>query len=51
MSGDELKTIVEGLESNLLLDYDYLLTGYIGKRWISDHLMDSQDLNPFSPVF
>lgn len=32
MSGNELETIVDGLESNNLLDYDYLLTGYIGKK-------------------
>jgi pyridoxal/pyridoxine/pyridoxamine kinase len=30
MSGNELDLLVEGLESNHLLDYDYLLTGYIG---------------------
>jgi hypothetical protein len=30
MSGSELETLIEGLEVNGLLDYQYLLTGYIG---------------------
>ncbi len=30
MSGSELETLIEGLEVNGLLDYAYLLTGYIG---------------------
>ena len=34
MSGNELETIVEGLEANYLLNYDYLLTGYIGFEFI-----------------
>jgi len=29
LSGTQLDTLVEGLESNHLLDYDYVLTGYI----------------------
>mmetsp|Transcript_6627 Transcript_6627/g.6934 ORF Transcript_6627/g.6934 Transcript_6627/m.6934 type:complete len:344 (+) Transcript_6627:34-1065(+) len=32
MTGNELETVVQGLEANYLLDYDYLLTGYIGSE-------------------
>jgi pyridoxine kinase len=35
MTGNELETVVEGLETNNLLDYQYLLTGYIGPPSIS----------------
>ena len=32
LSGDDLRELAFGLASNELLDYDYLLTGYIGIR-------------------
>ena len=31
LSGTELSALCEGLRGNELLDYNYLLTGYIGK--------------------
>jgi pyridoxal/pyridoxine/pyridoxamine kinase len=34
MNGDQLLELVEGLQSNELLSYDYLLTGYIGKKYL-----------------
>lgn len=30
LSGPDLNSLVEGLQSNMLLSHDYLLTGYIG---------------------
>ena len=39
-SGDQLIEIANGLKSNMLLDYDYLLTGYIGSESFLDSVLD-----------
>lgn len=39
MNGDELVDIGIGLESNNLMDYDYMLTGYIGNSFIHHNLL------------
>lgn len=50
LSGDDLRELSVGLESNALLQYDYLLTGYIGSesflRSMLDLLADIQKARP-----
>ena len=39
-TGDQLIDIANGLKANNLLDYDYLLTGYIGSESFLDSVLD-----------
>ena len=39
-TGDQLLDIANGLKANSLLDYDYLLTGYIGSESFLDSVLD-----------
>lgn len=43
MQGHELLTLVEGLKSNNLVDYDYLVTGYIGSESFLSSALDVLD--------
>ena len=43
MQGHELLTLVEGLKGNNLVDYDYLVTGYIGSESFLNSALDVLD--------
>jgi pyridoxine kinase len=43
MQGHELLTLVEGLKANQLVDYDYLVTGYIGSESFLSSALDVLD--------
>lgn len=43
LKGEELQTLVSGLEANFLEDYDYILTGYIGSESFLSSVLESVD--------
>ena len=48
LSGSELNELVNGLESNNLLDYNYLLTGYIGSLTFLEEVLNLLDRIKFA---
>ena len=44
MQGHELLSLVDGLKSNKLVDYDYLVTGYIGSESFLSSALDVLDI-------
>jgi pyridoxine kinase len=52
VSGNELKEMVNGLHLNGLLNYDYLLTGYIGSETFLDSILEVLDsIKSVNPLF
>lgn len=52
VSGSELKDMIQGLQLNGLLNYDFLLTGYIGSETFLDSVLDVLDtIKSVNPLF